>query len=287
MSSSVVAQWVESAPDDRQLAFRRCVQTLLLTIANSNVLRSDTVFKGGILLGIHYESDRFTKDLDASNHVRYSADFQAQLLDEIEAGLPAAVESLAYGLDCRVQGHELKPKRPDASYQTLEIRIGYAYVGQATHRHLMRGASTHIVKVDYSFNERTHDIDRLTVVDDHDVCVYGLHTLIAEKYRAILQQETRGRTRPQDAFDIDLVLQQKHADIDAESRSEILAALIEKSKARGLEVDSKSMSNPEIRRRSEMDYPQLADLLPDRALPPFDEVWTRVVKFYESLPWDD
>lgn len=59
----------------------------------------------------------------------------------------------------------------------------------------------------------------------------------------------------------------------------------EKAAARDLEVEKKSMQNPEIIRRSEVQYDQLKTLIVGE-LSPFSEVYAAVRVYYEGLPWD-
>ncbi|MGX2042280.1 hypothetical protein ACWJKU_19905 (plasmid) [Methylocaldum sp. MU1018] len=49
-------------------------------------------------------------------------------------------------------------------------------------------------------------------------------------------------------------------------------------------VDPEAMSNPEIRRRSEVEYSKLAPEV-EGDLPPFAEVYAVVETFYRALPW--
>ena len=107
--------------------------------------------------------------------------------------------------------------------------------------------------------------------------------LVAEKLRAILQQEIRNRVRRQDAYDL-YCLFKSHPIDDRDQKEEILRSLIKKSVSRKLEVDRNSMSKTEIINRSKKEYPLLQQEI-DEKLPPFEHVYGTVQSFYESLPW--
>ena len=108
--------------------------------------------------------------------------------------------------------------------------------------------------------------------------------MVAEKFRALLQQEVRNRSRRQDIYDLHYVLSGHPLCGDSLTKARILARLVEKSRSRGLSVDPGAMSNPEIRRRSEARYHELASEI-EGDLPPFEEIYDVVEAFYRSLSW--
>jgi hypothetical protein len=103
-------------------------------------------------------------------------------------------------------------------------------------RRLAAGNAPSVVKIDLSFNELLGDIDFLDVDGDGDsrVKTYSETTLLSEKLRAILQQETRGRSRKQDIYDIHFFLTNHGADPNRKER--VLRLLIEKTHSRGLVI---------------------------------------------------
>jgi hypothetical protein len=278
-------EWIDSAEGPQQLAFRRAVHTILSAIARSEVLQPQTFIKGGVLLGIRYHSVRFTKDLDASVTQSYSEPAQELILSALNTGLAEATADLPYDLECRVQSFKLKPPRPEGNFQTLEIRVAYAYRTSKTYQRLLRKQCPNVVSIDYSFNEEVHDTDMLSVTDEMAVTAYGVHTLIAEKYRAMLQQPIRDRDRPQDAYDIDYLLQR--CTFDPSGLQLILHAIHSKAESRDFLPKRADIRSPEIHERSHKRYQEIADQLPDRALPDFEEMFERVAVFYESLPWQE
>ena len=283
MDECDIAAWVQGAPDAVQRELRQAVHTVLVAIGGSSDLQAQMVMKGGILLAIRYESSRYTRDIDFSTAQRF-ADFDEQKFrSSFEGRLTVAVEELDYGVDCRLQSYSVKPRRSNADFQTIQMTLGHAEKGTKKHSHLLAKNCPDVVDVDYSFNEQTESIDQLRFSDGTVIYAYSFVDLVAEKMRALLQQEVRNRVRRQDAYDLFRILKGNPV-TDEALKGLILDALKSKAASRGLTVQQESMANKEIIERSKKEYPQLADeILED--LPPFDEVYGFVRSFYESLPW--
>jgi len=75
-------------------------------------------------------------------------------------------------------------------------------------RRMVRGTgSAQVLTMDLSFNEPLLTLEWLDPGERGPrIPAYSLHEFVAEKFRAILQQPRRQRNRPQDAFDIDVLL---------------------------------------------------------------------------------
>lgn len=278
-----IERWVEESPG--QLPFRQAVHTLLHAIAETPALRAHMVMKGGILLGLGYGSSRYTTDVDFSTDTKPRAFDQAAFGHELAAGLIHSVETLGYGLDCRIQSCRMQPPQEDATFPTLQIKIGYAAKGSNEHRRLLKRQAPHVVQVDYSLNEPLGEPDEFVIEQGGTLLVYSLQDLIAEKLRALLQQAVRHRNRRQDIYDLYFILE-THPQLrdDADTQRRILASLQEKARARDLPVTPQAMREPEIRRRSQAEYESLRQEI-EGELPPFDEAYGNVQGFFEHLPW--
>ena len=242
--------------------------------------------KGGVLLALGYSSSRYTQDIDFSTAVRLPEFDTGKFKIRLDEGLVFAVEGLGYGLDCRIQGIEQKPAREDASFPTIQTKVGYAYKSKpAEHKRLLAGMATKVVKLDYSLNEPVGHVDLYELEDGNEIRTYSLIELIAEKFRALLQQQIRDRMRGQDVYDL-YHLFTMHPDLVAEdeTKRKILERLIEKSSIRSLSVSVESLSNTDIRRRTEEDYKKRYSEM-EVGLPPFDTLYERVEEYYRSLPW--
>lgn len=287
MDNVDISAWVAAAGEDRlQRPFREAVHITLHAIASSAELQPRMLMKGGILMAIRYDTGRFTKDIDFSTttHYRDFAPEEQNFLDRLQAALEEASATLGYQLDCRLQSNEVQPSA-EGNYQTLRMKIGYAYVGTREHERLSAGmAVSRVVQVDYSFNELVHDIDFIEIQENAELQTYGELTLIAEKYRALLQQLSRGRTRAQDIYDLHFALT-KFPITDEDKKARLLASLKEKALSRDLVVTRDTFNNKELRDLTREKYyaelqAQVADPLPD-----YDEAFDVVKAFYDGLPW--
>lgn len=187
-------------------------------------------------------------------------------------------------MECRLQGHKLKPNNIEGNFQTLKLNIGYASkVDGRAYKKLLEDMAVVKVEVDYSFNEKYMDIESIDVGGTAPVHAYGLTTLVAEKLRAILQQEVRERFRRQDIFDLNSLLTRDY--ITEDRHMPILKALVEKALDRNIKVSQFDFSSNQIYRRAKREYGTLAsDVVGD--LPDFDLSFATVRSFYEQLPWN-
>ncbi len=279
-----IKEWVEADLD--QAAFRQAVHTILTAISGTQFLQTSMIMKGGVLLALGYNSSRYTQDIDFSTAVRLPEFNQNKFKNRLGEGLIFAAESLGYGLDCRIQGIVQKPAREDASFPTIQTKVGYAYKSKpAEHRRLLAGQATKVIKLDYSLNEPVGHVELYELEDGNQIRTYGIVELIAEKFRALLQQQVRDRMRGQDVYDL-YHLFTMHPDLVAkdETKHKILKRLIEKSAIRNLSVSGESLANADIRRRTEEDYQNRYSEV-EKGLPPFDTLYESVEEYYRSLPW--
>jgi len=286
IDSCDIETWVSNAPDKEQQLFREAVHVILLAIARSAPLNVKMIMKGAVLLAVRYESGRFTHDIDFSTPMKY-ADFKIDpFLNDMEQSMIGASDILEYGMDCRTQSHKIKPSLKNPTYPTLTLTIGYARLNDKnSHKRLMKKQASKVVKIDYSFNEITQNIDTLQISDGDTLQVYSFSDLVAEKYRAILQQTTRKRVRRQDAYDL-YCLFQHHQALSEEEKIHILSSLKIKSESRGLTVQQDSMADSDIIERSKREYHTLKSEI-EGTLPDFDLVYPKVKAIYESLPWSE
>jgi len=280
-----IKDWVEDASTTSNKKFREAVHTILSAIASDSNLKANMILKGGILLAIRYKSHRYTKDIDFSTERQLDDDINAHgVRESLNSSLVQMVEELDYDLDCRVQSSKLQLKDRNSTYPSIKMTVGYAYKGTPQHKRLLSSRSPDIVSIDYSLNEATPNIEGLKLNLEDGILTYSFIDLIAEKYRSLLQQIPRNRTRRQDVYDLNLLIE-RLGDIDSFERSKILNSLIIKSKAREIEPDINSFENPELKSRAQKDYPTLKQELPSGELPDFNELFQKVADFYRSLPW--
>ncbi|VAW80902.1 hypothetical protein MNBD_GAMMA12-3989 [hydrothermal vent metagenome] len=279
-----ITEWVNQTTDKSQCEFRQAVHTILVAIANDEHLRANMIIKGGILLAIRYHSHRYTKDIDFSTSLNLKELNCEKVTQELNSGLLSTVNSLSYDLDCKVQTCQVNPpNKPDATFPSLNISIGYAYKGTPKHKRLNSGVSPTTIKIDYSLNELMPHIEKLKLGNDDSIRAYALTDLIAEKLRSLLQQPLRNRNRRQDVFDLHLLLT-LYPKLGKTEKQKIHDSLVQKSESRNMVVTIDSFDNPEIKERAQAEYQSLADEV-EGDLPDFDNIFELVLKFYKSLPW--
>lgn len=280
------SEWIDAANNSRLREFRSAVHIVITAIATSPTLPNHLVMKGGILLALAHHGIRYTRDIDFSTEVTVRALPVELIKKEIETSLISAVELLEYDLDCRVQSSELRPPDPKKAWPTYIMKIGYApYSNQKRHARLQSGLSTDVVKLECSYNEKMSFLEALEILPGKNVRAYALTDLLAEKLRAMIQQPIRDRYRRQDVYDVFMLLNE-YSEIDEEEKRKILKSLRAKAGSRNIEISSESLRNPEIKRRAQRDYGQLkSEIAGD--LPDFEQSFSAVQEFYESLPWTD
>lgn len=282
-----VPAWVERARND-PVAYRsrQATEIILSAIAASAPLSENLCLKGGVLMGLAYGSPRQTTDIDLSTWfepTQKNADTIAQTLDR---AFPAIAAKLGYaGLAVQVHSVQVEPRRYgfEAEFPALKLKIAYAMAGTPSHAAMLERRAADVVEVDISFNEPLTSLQVLEITGGNELCAYSLTDLIAEKYRAMLQQVIRNRSRRQDVYDLDRLIR-GHV-FDDEGRAAVHAAFIEKCQARHITPTRESIDDPDVRRRSGADWNSLA--LEVDSLPEFGECFDRVRTFYLSLPWEE
>lgn len=131
--------WVRSA-GVQQVPLRQAVHCVLETIARTPRLRALLCMKGGILMALHYDSPRFTTDIDFSTPDSFTEEAEKETVALMSAVLPGVGETLGYDVECRLQGHKVRPNR-EGTRVNLTMNIGYALKGTPAHRRLAAGQS--------------------------------------------------------------------------------------------------------------------------------------------------
>ena len=281
-----VAEWVERAKAD-PIAYqqRQTVEIILNAIARTAPLRGKMFLKGGILMGLAYDSPRQTTDIDLTTDLEVEGSVGDEVRDLLDSEFPRAAAELGYA-DLIVKTHSVKHlpkgKFPNANFPALKLKIASAKRMTPQERAIRAGkASDVMIDVDISFNEPLPQIQVLKLTSGLDLRAYGLVDLIAEKYRAMLQQVPRHRNRPQDVYDLDRLI--ARSEIDDKLHAQILDALVEKCQARQIEPARPSLDDPEIKKRAGAAWQSMGLELGE--VPDFEGCFTRVAGFYQNLPW--
>lgn len=240
--------------------------------------------KGGVLLAIKYSSSRYTTDVDFSTSLKVSEIDIGNFKMELGKQLTLSSESLNYGIACLVQKFKQQPKDPNATAPTFQITIGYSSkTDRNNFKSLMHRRSSTVLKIDYSFNEIIQETEELYLSENKFILTYSYSDLVAEKYRALLQQKKRNRWRSQDVYDLYYIFK-NFGPPDSITKRKILDTFKKKSESRSLRVFRKSMADPEIKARSAKDYNHLDKTIYDD-LPDFEIAYQYIKTNYEDLPW--
>lgn len=277
-----IEDWVDAAQPERVL-FRQAVHTILHAITIDDFLRANMIMKGGMLLGIRHGSSRFTTDIDFSTIKReLSLDNFTRKLNE---ALTLSADELPYTLECAIQSSVLQPSQT-ATYPSFKLKIGYAdTTNKGSLKRLRNGESPHIVKIDYSLNEESYDTEEINISEDEEcIIAYSIIDLLAEKLRSIIQQVVRHRNRRQDIYDVWHLLSKYSFTPDD------LASILDSFKKKSLGriddeyINKDALAREDIIQASRHEYNLLADEV-EGDLPDFDEAYSKVRLFFESLPW--
>jgi len=249
-------------------------------------LREALCLKGGALMGLVYGSARLSADIDFSITDRRRPDksVEQDYREILDPALRHAATECGYtDTVLRVQGVKGHPENrfPDAEFPGVKIKIGYAVAGSRQHERLLEGRASAVIELDISFNEAIGEIQVLRISEKNTLLAYSLIDMIAEKYRALLQQKDRNRYRRQDIYDLDILI--RDPDLDNAARKQVLETLMRKCESRIPAPDSGAMDDPEIRQRAQADWNTLE--IEVRDLPGFGECFERVRAFYGKLPW--
>lgn len=282
-----IAAWVEKAKADPETYLeRQATEVFLSTLGNIEPYKHQMFLKGGILMAVAYESPRNTGDIDLSTIADPQEGIAEEIQKALDAAFPAMCAELGYPeLMCRVQSYKYSPKGekfPKYEGPAIKLKVGYAKRGSPQEKHFDKKQSTTALEVDISFKEPIGAIQILSFAGtDQTVRAYSLLALMAEKFRALLQQEKRDRHRRQDVYDIHSLCQR--FTLDEDERRQLLEILHEKCAARGIEANENSLEQPEIIDRAKADWHTLE--LEVGEVPVFEECFQASNSLYKSLPW--
>jgi len=283
-----IKAWIDRARRD-PLAYveRQATEIVLCAIGSIPGYESRFFLKGGILMAVVYESPRGTADMDFTIDLRAEPGIAGKLREELDRALPRVAASLGYpDLVLRMQTIREQPRpfgSAGVSYLALQMKIAYARRGTRVEESLARGQGPHVIDLEVSFNEPIHAIQIVRLGEEGPlISAYGLTDLIAEKFRALLQQVSRNRYRRQDIYDI-AHLVERFA-LDESELVAILGSFHEKCAARGIEPTVESISNPQLIERARSEWNTLIQEIGE--LPDFDVCFAKVEALYRALPWE-
>lgn len=281
-----VRAWVEAAKTDLvRYRDRQVTEIVLAAIGVAPNLKKTLVLKGGAVMALAFKSERVTGDVDFSADADPEA-FAKLVVEELNVLLPTTAINLGYvDLLCRVQSVKKMPKTKnfeDHDFPALLVRIGSAVRGSGEEKRLDAGQAIRVLDMEISFRDQVYAFQELCLTDAGvAVRAFTLHEMIAEKFRALLQQPIRNRYRRQDVYDIAFLVET--IPLGDDDRAKILTILVKKCRTRSIDPGKLSIDEPEIVQRAQADWDTLKLELSD--LPPFEERFAIVRELYASLPW--
>ena len=276
-----VSGWVGSSRRDPVEWHRRQAAEVALNALADLLPEYEFRLKGGFLMGLVHGSPRMTTDIDLSANFPPRPGICSMINAALDAALRSSAARLGY-VDLVVQVHSAK-ERPKGQFDrsrhpALKIKIVHFRRQLA---HPRKPPARQYLDIDVSFNETIFVADVLRISGERSLLAYGLAELIAEKYRALLQQIPRRRRRRQDVYDLHYLLTENR--IDDTLKREIFVMMLAKCHARGIDPEQDSLDEPELRRRSEEAWETLRVELGE--LPRFTTCYDLVKHFYRDLPW--
>jgi len=282
-----IGEWIEKARLDPQAYLERQVTEIFLTaLAMTKPFSHEIFLKGGILMGVVYKSPRQTGDVDFTAISEPNMEMAEALKAALNDAFPRAAAKLGYpDLMCNVQSSRYEPSAKmfaKATGPLLALRVGYAKRGAPQERLFRAGTASDVLDVDIAFREPVNAIQIVQLGEGVTIRAYSLLDLIAEKLRALLQQPKRNRNRRQDVYDIASLLER--FSLDESEKTNLLAFLHEKCRARDINPDRDALGQLAVRDRAKKDWNTLGLELEE--LPDFDHCFDIVNEFYRSLPWN-
>lgn len=285
-----IFEWVERAKIDPVKYFeRQATEVVLAAIGIADPFSKHIFLKGGILMGVLYGSPRNTGDIDFTTDLDPQDELPDALRAELDKTLPRAAAEVGYPeMLLKVQTIKIKPRKDSLAKDTfpaLEMKVGYAQRGSPQERHFHKGRSSQVIQVDISFNEPVSGLQiiKLEEGSSTEIKAYSIYDLIAEKVRALLQQEMKNKNRRQDIYDISLLL--RAFDFDEGEKTKILMSIKTKCASRGITPDVNSLSSEGVRQHAKAEWETLAVEIGEDQLPDFDDCFAQVEAHYISLPW--
>lgn len=279
-----VAEWVARVQDDPVALRQRQATELILNAVAISTLHPQLYLKGGVLMGLAYDSPRQTTDIDLTATFNLVESTVDEVREALDRAIARARVQLGYDLLlARVQKVVRHPRnKPDARFPALQITVGYAERDSSQAKRLDEGRAASTIAIDVSFNEETHGLQVLELTGGQSLRAYSLIDLVAEKYRAMLQQVTRDRARRQDTYDLHRLI--STGALEGIDEDALLTALRAKCRSRDIEPTPDSLKNPEVRERAAREWDTMGLELGE--VPPFDECYAAALAFYRKLPWD-
>lgn len=287
-----ILEWVNLAKNSDDIKFRKAIHLILLAISKNSDLSSMLVIKGGIVMSLVHEGERYTSDLDATSVGAIDKLTTEKLEKDLSRHLKGAEIDIGYGLGFNIHSIKTQPKNyMEAKYPAYKVKIGYANLNNDKEmERLNNKQSPSIIEIDISFNEPIiveEDTVSIQLAEDRSILCYSLEQIIAEKYRSLLQQPFRNRYRRQDVYDIYhlLTAYDEHFGKDVVKKM-VLDKLKKCSEDKGIDdyLCQNGILDEKIKRMSLHDFKTLELEIDINNIDP-ENMFNHISDYFRSLPW--
>lgn len=282
-----IDEWVDKAKADPEAYLERQATEILLTALGTTEPYCGKFFlKGGLLMGIVYDSPRHTADIDYSTILEPDAKIVDHLKETINNALPVVAARMGYpDIICLIQTIKFRPREKgfsDFKAPGFKITVGYAKRESSQAKKVLAGKAITVLHADVSFKEPMGGIQIVRLgAHGPSINAYSLKDMVSEKFRAFLQQEDRNRARRQDIYDLSILLGK--FTFDEEEKQEILDLMLQKCHAREIFPDKSWFQNEELISRAKREWKTMG--LEIGEVPDFNQCYEIAKEFYDSLPW--
>jgi predicted nucleotidyltransferase component of viral defense system len=273
-----IATWQRMNATTVLEARRRFMQFVVLSaVSSSPGLVGRLAFKGGNALWFLHGNPRSTIDLDFTAEGDFPDDSNA-IVSLIDDALKSTQSQ--FRVKARCQSIHRNPPGLDKTFPTYNMKVCFQLPGDRYYQNFDdREYFAEVIELEISLNDIVCEtISWKLSASQAPIRGCSLEDQIAEKLRALLQQVSRNRSRPQDAFDIASRVREHRDKLDVAKISDFL---LRKSEGRIISP-RKSSFDAEVRRRAETVYD--AEIRPQTsAFIPFDDAWAEVLQLVSQL----
>lgn len=273
-----IEPWAKRHGTTRDEARKRFAQYAILeAVAAAPGLAGGLAFKGGNALRFVYGNRRSTLDLDFTADATLPDDPDV-IRRRLDIGLRAITSRLL--IKARAQRVARKPPGPEKTRPTYEVTVAHAMPGDRFYKNfdLDPKPVPAVVLLEITLNDLICDaVPYRLAPDGRELLVCTLEDVIAEKLRALLQQQIRNRSRPQDVHDVARIVQRRIA-LDL---AKVSAFLVRKAEIREIHP-RKSLFNETVKSLALMGYETLSQGDSSECLS-FDEAWSCVLDLVRKL----
>jgi predicted nucleotidyltransferase component of viral defense system len=290
LNDSDIQNWVQNK-NIGNLEFRQATHIILHSISASSYLckQAGFTFKGGAYLSIAIDHDRQTTAIDLSTKNRNHAEAKDKIAEELDLQIEDATYALSYPIQLAIQSYRIKPRENNVTYPTSHVTVGYANTNKERElKRLSQKQSPKTITIDFSFNDGAHKPVKVrfssSKSEPFELSCYSLNEVVAEKFRAILQQPVRNRTRPQDLYDIHRIIEKFSSELDP---IVVHTMLLKKAEGRGLEkyLHKDGLTHQDVMIMFEQGHNALSQTV--ETLPTIKQMLEIANPFYQSMPWSE